>query len=221
MPAATLPEAADHELPYRRLAETEPVLAGLIRTYGEPDPFLWADGGRTGTSHFAAMTLHIIGQQISTTVAFTVYDRIAAATGSVLDPRGVLALGADRLRACGLSRAKADYLLGLAQAQTDRAIDIEHLSGLDDTAATAALTAIRGIGLWSAQMFLVHQLRRPDVLPAGDIGIRRGIRLAWELPETPSVEESRLKAIPWTPYRTYAAALLWRSLRPAEPLTAA
>jgi DNA-3-methyladenine glycosylase II len=220
VPAAAPPDAAGHEVAYQRLAETEPVLAGLIRTYGKPDPFLWADGGRTGTSHFAAMALHIIGQQISTTVAFTIYDRIAATTGSVLDPRGVLALGADRLRACGLSRAKADYLLGLAQAQTDGTIDIEHLSGLDDTEATAALTAMRGIGLWSAQMFLVHQLQRPDVLPAGDVGIRRGIRLAWELPETPSVEEARITALPWSPYRTYAAALLWRSLRPADPIPA-
>ena len=80
----------------------------------------------------------------------------------------------------------------------------------------AALTAVRGIGLWSAQTFLIHQLHRPDVLPAGDGGIRRALRDAWNREELPTVNEIRDRAAAWAPYRSYAAAILWRSLRPAN-----
>jgi DNA-3-methyladenine glycosylase II len=103
---------------YRRLAGLDSVFARLVGEYGHPDPFAWFDGGRTGSSRFAAMTLHIVGQQISTAVAFVVFDRIAAATGGVPTPESVLALGPDRLRACGLSRAKAAYVLDLARRQS-------------------------------------------------------------------------------------------------------
>jgi hypothetical protein len=101
---------------YRDLARREPVFARLITVYGRPDPFEWHDGGRTGSSQFAAMLLHIVGQQISAVAAFAIYDRISAATGGILAPAGVLGLGQDRLRACGLSAARARYALALAEA---------------------------------------------------------------------------------------------------------
>ncbi|GAB2852511.1 hypothetical protein GCM10027176_64240 [Actinoallomurus bryophytorum] len=201
---------------YRSLAALDPVLADLVEAYGRPDPFEWSDGGRTGSSRFAAMTLHIVGQQISTVVAFVIFDRIAAATGAVPTPEAVLALGAERLRECGLSRAKAGYLLDLARSQASGLIDLEDMADLGDAEAIAALTAVRGIGLWSAEMFLIHQLHRPDVLPAGDVGLRRAIGLAWELPAVPGVNEVRTRASAWSPHRTYAATLLWRSLRPVD-----
>ncbi|GAA4210949.1 DNA-3-methyladenine glycosylase [Streptosporangium oxazolinicum] len=208
--------AFEHQ--YRHLAGREPVFARLLDEYGRPDPFEWHDGGRTGASHFAAMALHIIGQRISATVAFVVFDRIAAATGGIPTPDGVIRLGAERLRERGLSRAKAAYVLDLAQRQASGLIDIENMAPLDDGEVIAALTAVRGIGLWSAQMFLIHQLHRPDVLPAGDSGIRRAVREAWRLRELPAVGKVRDMAAGWAPYRSYAAALLWRSLRPAgEP----
>ncbi|MEV6863378.1 hypothetical protein AB0M44_20535 [Streptosporangium subroseum] len=164
------------------------------------------------------MALHIIGQQISATVAFIVFDRVAAAIGHIPTPDSVIALGAERLRECGLSRTKAAYVLDLAQRQTSGLIDIENMASLDDDEAIAVLTAVHGIGLWSAQTFLIHQLHRPDVLPAGDGGVRRAIREAWKLDELPAVGEVRDMATGWAPYRSYAAALLWRSLRPAgEP----
>lgn len=209
---------SEFERQYSYLAGQEPVFARLLREYGRPHPFEWHDGGRTGSSLFAAMTLHIVGQQISAAVAFTVYDRIAAAAGGIPAPESVMRLGAERLRECGLSRAKVAYILDLAQKQADGLIDIENMAGLDDGEVIAALTAVRGIGLWSAQTFLIHQLHRPDVMPAGDGGIRRAIRDAWKLGELPSVNEVRDRAAAWTPWRSYAAALLWRSLRPAgEP----
>jgi DNA-3-methyladenine glycosylase II len=202
------------ERAYRELAAADPVLAGLVTAYGHPDPFAWHDGGRTGDSRFAALTLHIIGQQISAAVAFTVFDRLAAAAGGVPRPETVRDLDADRLRGIGLSRAKARYVRALAEAQASGAIDVEHLDDLGDDAVIAALTAVPGIGPWTAQTFLIHQMRRPDVLPAGDAGIRRAIRTAWALDRDPAITEVRERAEPWAPWRTYAAALLWTSLAP-------
>jgi DNA-3-methyladenine glycosylase II len=207
--------SSDFEQQYRSLAEVDAVLARLVATYGRPDPFEWHDGGRSGSSNFAAMVLHITGQQISTKAAFAIFDRIAAAAGGTPTPDGILALSAERLRGLGLSWAKAAYLRDLAQRQASGLIDLEDMTGLDDDEAIAALTAVRGIGLWSAETFLINQLHRTDVLPAGDAGIRRAVRDAWELEAMPSVGEVRERASAWAPHRSYAAALLWRSLQPA------
>jgi DNA-3-methyladenine glycosylase II len=206
--------------PYDALAGLDPVLARLIGLYGRPDPFNrsesfhWNDRGRAGSDNFAAMVLHIVGQQISTPAQFAVFDRVAEATGGRPTPDGLLRLGADGLRACGLSRAKAGYVLDLAGRQAAGVLDVNHLDGLSDEQILAALTAVHGIGLWSAEMFLILQLHRPDILPADDSGIRRAVRVAWELPAMPTVRQARDRAMAWVPYRTYASALLWRSLWP-------
>lgn len=207
--------------PYRELANRDQVLAKLLDEYGSPDPFAWLDGGRTGSSNFAAMVLHIVGQQISMTVAFIVFDRIATATRGVPTPPAILALGADQLRATGLSRMKAAYIIDLARRQADGDTDLDQLDALDDDAALKALTALRGVGTWSAEMFLIFQLHRPDILPAGDAGIRRAIREAWQLPDMPTINETQTRALTWAPHRTYAAALLWRSLDLVQAITKA
>lgn len=201
-------------LAYRDLAQGEPVFARLLAEYGRQDPFAWHDGGRTGSSMFAAMLLHVVGQSISAIAGFAVYDRISAVSGGIPAPDSVLALGQDALRACGLSAAKAGYVLALAEAQATGMLDVEDLDGLADAEVVAALTAVHGIGRWSAEMFLVHNLRRPDVLPAGDLGVRRAMREQWQLGRLPAVGEVRSRAAAWAPWRSYAAALLWRSLRP-------
>ncbi|WP_427168909.1 DNA-3-methyladenine glycosylase family protein (plasmid) [Streptomyces sp. C1-1] len=203
---------------YGHLAAADPVLRRLVGGVGRPDPFTWQERGYPVTSNFAAMALHIIGQQISTAAALTIFGRISASMGGEVTPAGLLALPEDRLRACGLSRAKASYLHDLARRQAQGTIDLEDMAGVDDATALADLTAVRGVSLWSAQMFLVHQLKRPDILPAGDIGIRRAIERAWQFDAVPGVEETRRRAFPWSPYRTYAAALLWASLSTPLPL---
>ena len=200
---------------YRTLAGAEPVFAGLIDTYGHPCPFDWHDGGRTGTSQFAAMLLHVVGQQISAVVAFRVYDRIIDACGGIPTAAAIVSLGEQSLRSAGLSAAKAGYALSLAQAQSEGALDIESMSRLDDDAIIAALTTVRGIGLWSAQTFLIHNMARPDVLPAGDLGVRRAVAAQWNLPDLPAPSAVAARGAAWAPYRSYAAALLWRSLVPA------
>src|ERR1700755_2085482 len=104
---------------YDELARREPVMDRLATTYGLPEPFTGHDGGRTGSSQFAAMLLHVVGQQISAVAAFRVYDRISSALSGIPTPAGVTGLGPDGLRTCGLSRAKAGYAMALALAQAD------------------------------------------------------------------------------------------------------
>jgi DNA-3-methyladenine glycosylase II len=207
------------ELSYSELVRAEPIFATVIRTYGTVDPFLWHDGGRTGDSNYAAMVLHIAGQQISTRVAFTVFDRIATLSGGVPSAAKVAALDFAELRATGLSNAKTRYIQTLAQSQASGIIDLEHMDQLSDDDAVAQLIAQPGIGIWSAEMFLIHQLHRPDVLPSGDIGIRRGIQKLWALESAPTIKETIARAAAWSPYRTYASALLWRSLAPVDTLS--
>ena len=199
---------------YLVLNNQDPALARLISTYGHLPPFEWHDGGRTGRSQFAAMLLHIVGQKISALAAFHIYDRIAEACGAIPSAAVVLALGANTLRSFGLSGAKASYVLALADAQMIGAIDIEAMADLDDAEVITRLTAIRGIGLWSAQTFLIHNLARPDVLPAGDLRIRRAVAAQWHLPSLPTPAAVSVRAQRWAPFRSYAAALLWRSLTP-------
>jgi len=204
---------------YRGLVTAEPRFQELLDAYGAVDPFTWHDGGRTGDSKFAAMALHIAGQQISTRVAFTVFDRIAALVGGTPTAERVDAVDFEALRATGLSNAKTRYIQTLARTQVTGGIDLEHMEDLDDAAVLARLTAQPGIGVWSAEMFMIHQLHRPDVLPAGDIGIRRGVQRLWALDEAPTIRDTVARAEAWSPYRTYAAALLWASLAPVGEIS--
>ena len=201
-----------HADAYRVLTRREAVLGELAGRFGQPDPFRWIAASRTGTSNFAALLMHIVGQQISIAAAFTVFDRISAAAGRVPRPEDIVELGADRLRALGMSRAKAGYLVCLADAQLSGTVDVDGLDELTDEQAVAALTIVRGIGQWSAEMFLIHQLHRPDVFPAGDLGLRKAIQTSWTLGELPSIKEVQLRAQAWAPLRSYASALLWASL---------
>jgi DNA-3-methyladenine glycosylase II len=200
---------------YDRLLPRDPVLRRLADRYGRPDPFVWAGHGRADDSNFAALVLHVVGQQISTTVALVLFARVEAAVGGRPRPDTVALLGVDGLRALGLSHAKAVAISGLAEMHLSGTLDVDRLVDLDDEQATRALTAARGVGPWTAQMFLIHQLRRPDVLPAGDLGIRQAVQGAWGLAGLPTVPEVQDRGEAWSPERTIAAALLWASLRPA------
>jgi DNA-3-methyladenine glycosylase II len=205
--------------PYAELTRREPRFARLVGTYGHPDPFVWHDGGRTGSSMYAAMVLHVVSQGISAVTAFHTYDRITEDTGGgILTPQGVERLGYDALRGYGLLPAKVTCLLDLSARQAGGAIDLENMADLDDSEVISALTAVRGIGQWSAQAFLMRQLHRPDVLPVTDKGIQVAVQRLWQLTRPPTMSEVRKMAMPWSPYRSYAAALLWRSQRPVgEP----
>jgi DNA-3-methyladenine glycosylase II len=211
----TLASRREATLAYDCLTALDEVLDGISSQHGRPDPFFWDDGGRSASSNFAAMVLHIISQQISAKVAFVMFDRLTDKIGAAPNPQNVLRLGLDELRAVGMSRAKASYVLNLAERHVSGVLNTEQLDEFDDQHVIDSLTSVRGVGPWTAQMFLLHQLRRPDVLPAGDLGIRHAVRNGWSWASTPSVEDVTRLGEKWSPYRSYAAALLWSSLNAA------
>jgi DNA-3-methyladenine glycosylase II len=204
---------------YRSLSARETVFRNLLAEYGPQDPFIWHDGGRTGSSKFAAMLIHIIGQRTSAIAAFTIYDRIATSSGHIPTAADITKLGAGGLHQLGLSATKAGYALDLAARQSDGRMDLDDMTDLDDDQAVALLTTGRGIGQWTAQMFLMRQLHRPDVLPASDPGLAQAIATRWHLPATPTPAQVAERAAAWSPYRSYAAALLWRSLAPVGEIS--
>ena len=206
----------NQERAYSALAQADPALSRLVDRYGTPDPFEFHDGGRTTGNNFAAMSLHILGQQISTKVAFVLYDRLVNATGDTPTPQSVLALGQDSIKALGTSRSKAAYLINLAEHVETGALDIENMDDISDVDAVRALVAVKGIGIWSAEMFLIHQLHRPDVFPAGDVGLRNAIQRVYGIPEPLSIPRAQVLSLGWRPLRSYASALLWRSLTAVE-----
>ncbi len=214
METTASPTASERLAAYVYLGLRDPVLAHLAARWGKPDPFTWpAVGRRLSGSNVAALALHIVGQQISTAAALTIYDRVRVAAGvDTLTAPALAALTVDRLREAGLSRAKALALSELARAQVEGRIDLEHMDHLSDAQAFDALVALRGVGPWSAQVFLISQLHRPDVLPSADVGLRVAVQRQWRLPDRPAAREVEERGRPWSPYRTYAAALLWASL---------
>ena len=205
----------DVDAMYDLLLDRDPVLSAIADVHGRPDPFAWPGQGATASSHFAALVMHVVGQQISVRVALVLFARLEEAVGGRVEPVGVARLGAVGIRALGLSQAKATAVAGLAQLHLTGVLDTDQLDDLPDDQVMTALTAARGIGPWTAQMFLIHQLRRPDVLPAGDIGVRHAVKQSWDLPEVPTIDEVREFGERWSPQRTCATALLWASLQPA------
>ena len=190
------------------------MLAGLLDAIGEPTI---VRGPRP--THFGALVRSIVGQQVSTHAARAIHGRLLERYGGEEPaPEQVLAEDPEELRAAaGLSRAKVAYLRSLAEHVVDGSLDLDALEALPEDDAVASLTAVKGIGAWSAQIFLMFQLGRPDVLPVGDLGIRRAAERAYGLPGLPPAAELIALAEPWRPHRTAASELLWHSLhvRPA------
>jgi DNA-3-methyladenine glycosylase II len=169
---------------------------------------------------FASLLRIIIGQQVSAAAASGIWRRLEAAVNP-LAPAAIAALEFEALKACGLSRQKAAYALALSQAVASRALDLEAVHALDDDAVVAALTAIKGIGRWTAEVYLLFAMRRRDVWPAGDLAVQVGMQRLKRLRQHPDPERVRKLAEPWRPYRSAAALFMWHyyaaSLPPARP----
>ena len=163
----------------------------------------------------------IVGQQLSVVAARAIDGRLRARFGGrPPTPEEVLADDPDALRtAAGLSHAKVAYLRSLAEHVLSGELELDRLDELDDDAIVGELVAVKGIGTWTAHVFLLAQLGRPDVLASGDLGIRRAVQRAYGLEALPSPAEVERLAEPWRPYRSLASRLLWRSLdnEPAQP----
>ena len=163
---------------------------------------------------FSTLVRSIVYQQLSGKVARVIYNRLleAADTGSGLTPQSILELSPAKLRKLGLSRQKSAYILDLARRTHEGSVVFETMHQLNDQEVIEHLTAVKGIGVWTAHMFLIFALRRTDVLPTGDLGVRMAIRRAYELSDLPKPAEIEAIAGSWRPYCSIAAWYLWRSL---------
>jgi DNA-3-methyladenine glycosylase II len=164
--------------------------------------------------HYGALVRTITGQQLSTKAAASIYNRLETFFGGrTPQPEELLAADPDEMRAAaGLSRAKVSYLRSLAEHVTEGSLELEKLDDLPEEEVIAELTAIKGLGQWSADMFLMFHLGRPDILPVGDLGIRKAVMLEYRLRKLPDPKRLEKIARPWRPWRTTACIYLWRSL---------
>jgi DNA-3-methyladenine glycosylase II len=188
------------------LAAADPVMAALIARY--PDCVL----GNRGDP-FQTLARAIVGQQISVKAADSIWARFAALAETVA-PERIAALEPDALAACGLSRRKVEYLVDLAGHFADGRIEPQRWEKMEDEAVIAELVDVRGIGRWTAEMFLIFNLRRPDVWPVDDIGLQKAVALHYREGERPTPQTLREQGNRFMPWRTVATWYLWRSLDP-------
>jgi len=201
----------DVERGTRHLRRRDPTMRELIKQLGPLD----LEARRRGrpADAYGALLRSIVGQQLSTKAARTIFDRMTALwDGRTPTPQQLLDADPDAIRAAGLSRPKIAYLRSLAEHVLSGELELDRLDELSDEEITAELTAVKGLGRWTADMFLIFHLSRPDVLPVGDLGVRRAIETVYELPSIPAAEEIEKLAEPWRPYRTLASLYLWHSL---------
>ena len=191
------------------LSAADPSMAALIERIG---PKSLADRRGLEEDAFASLARIITGQQVSTSAARTIWTRVCGEFGGREPTAMEAAEGEERLRGCGLSGRKASYIAGIGAAIASGQLDPKAFSGADDEYVIEELVALRGLGPWSAEMFLMFHLGRPDVFSGGDLGLRNGIRIALELEEAPSPEEAVALAERWRPQRTLAAIYLWAAV---------
>lgn len=190
----------------RELGGVDPVMGALIVRYK----------GLTLSSRgdaFQTLARSIVGQQISVKAAQSVWDRFAAAVGD-MQPKSVLRLSVEQLRGCGLSGQKVNYLRDLSARFAEGAIDVSRWHDMDDEALIDELTEVKGIGRWTAEMFLIFYLTRPDVFPLADIGLQRAMELHYN--KGRKLSDRRISTLGrlWSPWRSVATWYLWRSLDP-------
>jgi len=185
------------------LASREPAFAKVVETHGVPEPRKSERGAQT-------LLRTIVGQQVSVAAARSMWAKLEASFGAPPDLNKLLAASDEELRAAGMSRQKSGYIRSLASLVISGELDLEHLPK-DDEEAIALLTKIKGIGRWSAEIYLLFAEGRGDVFPAGDLAVLVEIGRLMGLPEKPSEKQLRELAEAWRPYRGAAAVLAWHS----------
>ncbi len=197
---------ADFERARRHLIRRDPRLAPVIKRVGK-----CRLGEARTTAPFASLVRAILSQQLSSKAAETIHRRVVALMGDAgVTPAAVLAVDPDALRAVGVSRPKIAYLRDLAERVADRRLDLDVLHDRPDDEVIEAITAVKGLGRWSAEMFLIFRLNRPDVFPVGDLGIVKGVQKLLEMKRRPAPSTMLRVAEVWRPYRSVAAWYLWR-----------
>ncbi len=190
----------------RALARRDPVMAAIMRRH--PKVFMMRRG-----EPFMTLARAIVGQQISVKAAQSVWDRFVACVGEV-HPGAVLAQPRPLLRACGLSDRKTEYIADLAQHFADGRVHVHRWPQMSDEQIIAELVEVRGIGRWTAEMFLMFNLLRPDVFPLDDLGLQKGIRVSYYRGRNIALSTMRKLGESWRPWRSVATWYLWRSLDP-------
>jgi DNA-3-methyladenine glycosylase II len=197
----------DYAKARRLLLRRDPVLAALIRKHGECG---LARAQRS--DHFSALVRAITGQQLSTKAAATIYSRLVALMPEGLTPAALSALTDEQLRSVGMSRQKTTYFRDLCEKALSGVVPLDTLESMTDEEVITALTQVKGIGRWSAEMFLMFRLHRPDVLPVDDLGIVNAVKNVYRLRKRPTADRIRKIGAAWQPYRSVACWYLWRSL---------
>ncbi len=186
-------------------------MARLVEEHGPLD----LEARRRGrpADAYGALLRSIVGQQLSTKAARAVYGRLLELfDGRTPTPEALLEADPETIRAAGLSRAKVTYLRSLAEHVISGELELERLNDLSDERVAEALVAVKGLGRWTADMFLIFHLGRPDILPVGDLGVRRAVQRLYGLEGLPSAEELEALGERWRPYRSAASLYLWSSL---------
>jgi DNA-3-methyladenine glycosylase II len=205
--ASSATTTIDYTRARRLLARRDPILRDLMRAHG---PCRLA--ARLHADPFKALTRAIVGQQLSTKAAATIFSRFEALFDAFPTPLQVLAVPDDRLRGVGLSAQKLGYLRDLCRRIVEGELPLDVLDRMDDEAVIENLTQVKGIGRWTAEMFLIFRLQRPDVLPLGDLGIVRAVQRAYKLRKAPTPDRLTRIGEAWRPYRSVACWYLWASL---------
>ena len=202
-------EVTDEALAH--LSRSDDVMAGLIEEHGALDLEVRRRGRPADA--YGALLRSIVGQQLSVKAARTIYERLLDLfDGTTPSPEQLLAADPEALRTAGLSRPKVSYIRSLAQHVVDGELHLGSLDEMSDSEVIAELTAVKGLGEWTAHMFLMFHLRRPDVLPVGDQGIRRAVERLYGLETIPDAETLERLGERWAPYRTLASLYLWHTL---------
>jgi DNA-3-methyladenine glycosylase II len=195
----------------RELMRADKVLRRVMEERGPIDPAIDRRGSRPDP--YEAVARAIVGQQLSTKAARSIWSKLVDQfDGETPDPRALLRKRPQTLRKAGLSSAKVEFLRDLAKRVTDGRLDLERLKELPDEDVIAELLEVKGVGRWTAEMFLIFHIGRPDVVSVGDLGIRRAVQIAYGMNELPGPEELERIAEEWRPHRTLACLYLWRSL---------
>lgn len=187
------------------LKKCDPVLAAIIERVG---PFRM----EYGPAEFCSLAEAIVYQQLNGKAAVTIFNRFAELAGDPLTPEGILKLSDEQLRGVGLSKQKSSYLKDLAEKTASGLLDFSRLHELPDQEVIEHLTQVKGIGVWTAHMFLMFSLRRADVLPTGDYGVQMAMKKHYRKRKLPKPKDMEKIARVWAPYRSIACWYLWRSL---------
>ena len=198
---------------YRHLREADPVIGRLIDEVGPYTP-------RPGDDPYAQLVRTLLFQQLAGAAASAIMRRWYGFYGDEAQtptPEQILTTSDEDFRSCGISRQKISYLRDLAAHVADGSLPFDRLHEMDDAEVQASLTAVKGVGEWTAHMMLMFHLGRPDVLPIGDLGVRKGMQVAYGLDATPTPKQAREIGAKWSPYASVASWYMWQILNIVTP----